>query len=419
MGQLSVKRKILRIFPAFRHINYRYYFFGQLISFTGSWLQTVAQGWLVFQLTHSPLMVGVVGALQFLPLFFFSLVGGVIADRVNKKGLLLITQSASLILAFALGMLTMFEMVNVWVVAVFAFLSGIVNAVDTPGRQSFAAELVSREHLPSAIAINMSTFNSARIVGPALAGILIATVGAGGTFIINALTFLAPLIALTLMDIKSEKVTHKHSALRAIKNGVKFAYTHTLIKNMLLMTMATSIFGWTFITLLPVIAERIFHQTPFGLGLMYSSVGLGSVCGLVFISAFYSRLNIKNTLLSANILFVVSIILFSLTRDFFTSLTFLFFTGMGISTQMALVISTIQNNVENYLRGRIMSIFNLCNMGMFPIGNFLLGYLAENFNSPFALRVGASIVFVFSLYIFFTLRREVPEKSYKLAEQPS
>jgi len=364
-------------------------------------------------------MVGVVGTLQFLPLFLFSLIGGVIADRVNRRGLLLVTQSASLILAFALGMLTIFEMVNVWTVAIFAFVSGIVNAVDTPGRQSFTAELVSRENLPSAIAINMSTFNSARIIGPALAGILIATVGAGGTFIINAFTFLAPLIALTLMDIKSEKIIPKHNALKAIKYGVKFAYTHTLIKNMLLMTIVTSIFGWTFVTLLPVIAERIFHQTPFGLGLMYSSLGLGSVFGLVIISAFYSRLNIKNTLLFANILFVIAITLFSLTREFYSGLTFLFFAGMGISTQMALAISTIQNNVENYLRGRIMSIFNLCNMGMFPIGNFLLGYLAEEVNSPFAIRAGATVVLVFSIYIFFTLKREVPEGSYKFSEQPT
>src|SRR3989344_9134241 len=181
---ISIRRRIGRIFPALKHENYRFYFSGQLISLSGTWLQTVAQGWLVFQLTHSAYLVGLFAALLNLPVLFFGVFGGVFVDRLNKQRLLIYTQAISLVLALILGTLTILGFANVWVVAVMAFLLGVVNAIDTPGRQALTIEMVGREHLPSAINLNIGSFNIARVIGPAIAGVLIAKVGVGFTFIL-------------------------------------------------------------------------------------------------------------------------------------------------------------------------------------------------------------------------------------------
>ncbi len=401
-----LRKRIDRIFPALKHENYRYYFQGQLVSLSGSWMQIVAQGWLVFQLTNSPFMVGLVSALQHMPVLFFGVFGGVIVDRFDKQKLILLTQGASLVLALILGILTITGYINVWTVMVFAFLLGLVNALDTPARQSLIIEMVGKEHMPSAIALNVGSFNSARVFGPALAGILIARLGVGMSFIVNALTFLGPIVALKSMKLNllAPPKTNQHPLL-AIKQGLRYSYHHPIIKMVLIFTAVTSIFGWSYVSMLPVVAQRVFNQDSSGLGLLYSSFGVGAVLGTIFISAFNNRYSVKKLLLGGSFLFTIALFAFTLTTNFPLALVFMFFSGAGIAAQMALMQSIIQNNVENNLRGRVMSIFVTAHQGMLFLGNFQIGWVAEHIGSRPAIAIGATIIFLFSVYLYLTFTK--------------
>lgn len=368
-------------------------------------MQTVAQGWLVYQLTKSAYMVGLVTALQHLPILFFGIFGGVIVDRFNKQKLIIYTQGLSLILALLLGVLTLTGFVNVWIVAGFAFLLGLVNAIDTPARQSLIIEMVGREHMPSAIALNVGSFNSARVFGPALAGILIAKLGTGITFILNALTFLGPILALKSMKLNLVVVKSPQHPFLAIKQGLRYTYRHPIIKTVMVFAAITSIFGWAYVSMLPVVAEKIFHQDSFGLGLFYSIFGVGAVLGTIFISAYNNRFSVRTLLLGGCFLFTISLFGFSLTENFQIALIFQFFAGMGIAAQMALMQSIIQNHVENHLRGRVMSIFVTAHQGMLFLGNYQIGWVSEHFGVQLAMSLGASIVFLFALYLYFTFTK--------------
>lgn len=400
------KLHLTKIFPALRHTNYRFYFTGQLISLIGTWLQTVAQGWLVYDLTKSAFLVGLVGAVQFLPIFIFGIIGGVIADKFNRRKLLITTQASAMVLALILGVLTLSGFINIWVIGVLAFCLGLVNAIDTPGRQSFTAELVSREHLHSAVALNIGSFNTARVIGPAIAGFLIFKFGVGITFILNSLTFLGPLIALSSMKILrvSVKPRPQHPIL-ALKTGLKYAYHHPIIKTLLMFTVVFSIFGFSYTTMLPVIADKTYHQGPFGLGLLFSSAGLGAVLGTVIVSALYSKYSPRKLLLGGSFLFATSLFIFALTSNFTFALIVLFISGIGFASQMALIVTTIQHNIENHLRGRVMSIFTTCMLGMQPIGNLQIGFFSEQIGSRTTIALGAAIVFIFATYLYFTFTK--------------
>lgn len=368
-------------------------------------MQTVAQGWLVFQLTNSPYMVGLVAALQNLPILFFGIFGGLIADRLNKQKLIILTQSCSLALAIILGVLTITGHINVGLVILFSFLLGLVNAIDTPARQSLTIEMVGKEHMPSAIALNVGTFNTARVFGPALAGMLIAKLGAGITFIINGLTFLGPIIAVSSMKLNLKSVKSDQHPILAIKQGVRYAYYHPIIKNILIFAVFTSVFGWAFVSMLPVMAERVFHQDSFGLGLFYSSFGVGAVLGTVFISIFNSRYSVRRLLLGGSFIFTIALFAFTLTTNFPIALLLMFFAGAGIAAQMALMQSIIQNNVENHLRGRVMSLFVTCHQGMQFVGNYQIGWVSEQIGTRPAIAIGATIVFLFATYLYLTFNK--------------
>jgi len=350
-------------------------------------------------------MVGLVAALQNLPILFFGIFGGVIVDRLNKQKLIILTQIFSMILAIILGVLTITGYVNVEIVILFSFLIGLVNAIDNPARQSLTIEMVGKEHLPSAIALNVGTFNSARVFGPALAGILIATLGTGITFIINGLTFLGPIIAVRSMKLNLQTIKSNQHPLLAIKQGLRYSYQHPIIKNILIFTVFTSVFGWSYVSMLPVVADRVFHQNSFGLGLFYSSFGMGAVLGTVFISAFNNRFSVRRLLLGGSFLFTTSLFAFTLTTNFPLALVFMFISGAGIAAQMALMQSIIQNNVENHLRGRVLSVFVTCHQGMQFVGNYQIGWLSEQIGSRPAIALGATVIFIFAAYLYLTFTK--------------
>lgn len=400
-----MKKRFFSVFPALRNRNYQLYFSGQFVSLVGTWFQIIAQGWLVLKLTNSAFMIGLVAAAATLPTLVFSLFGGVIVDRFPKRTVLFWTQTTAMFLAFVLGTLTVLNLITVWQIMILAFLLGVVNAVDMPARQSFTIEMVGREDLPSAIALNSAIFNSARVIGPGLAGFLIAGLGIGETFILNGISYIAVIAVLLLMKIKAEiPQSHPHP-LRAIREGVSYGLSHPIIRTLLIFTGVVSVFGWSFGTMLPFIAQNTFHVDAEGLGYLYAASGLGAVLATVLVSAFSKKISALVFILGGNTLFALSIIGFTFSSQMSTALIFLFLSGLGILAQFSTMNTTIQSLVEDRYRGRIMSLYALMFMGLFPLGNLQIGFFSQHFGPQFAIRLGAVIVFLFGVLIYFSRKR--------------
>lgn len=410
-----MQKHIFTNFPAIKNKHFRIYLLGHFVSSTGTWIQWVTLGWLVYELTSSPFMVGLSTGIQALPVLLFTLLGGVLVDRFNKRKLLFITQVFSLILALALAFLTLLDLITVNQIIIMAFLLGVINAIDSPARQAYVAELAKKEHISSAIALNSSAFNLARVLGPSFAGIIILSLGAGAAFLINSLSFFAILIALSLIP-NTPKILHPHAhPLLAIKEGLRYAFTHSLTRNLLLFVSVSTIFGWSFSSILPVIAKEIYNQGPANLGLMYSSAGVGSVLGALLASALSRRKNPLILIFTGSLIFSTSLILLSLTANYILGLFFIFLAGLGFLLQIAITNSTIQHNVEDRLRGRVMSIYILMHFGMTPLGSFQIGFMAEHFGSPLAIRVGAIILLITAILLILGKYRL---KNSKLTPNP-
>lgn len=388
-------------FPAFRSRNYKLYFSGQLISLIGTWLQIVALGWLVLKMSNSAFLIGLITALGSLPSLFFTLFGGVIVDRFPKKKILFITQGSAMILAITLGMLTVFNVINIWEIAVIAFLMGTVAAIDIPARQAFVAELVSKDQIPSAIALNSATFNAARVIGPGIAGLLIAWIGTGGAFLINGISYVAVIAALWSMSIKTVIAEKKTGTLTAIKEGLVYSFSHPIIRMLIIFTAVSSVFGWSYSTVMPLIAANEFYLDAAGLGYMYAAGGLGALSATLLIGLFSKKVSSVYFILGGNTLFSVCIILFSYTANLTLALALLFFAGFGLLSQFAMINTTIQRLVKSEFRGRVLSIYIFMFMGLTPLGNFEVGLLSENMGTGFAIRTGAFIVFLFGVLVYF------------------
>lgn len=390
-----------KIFPALSVRNYQYYFIGQLISQIGTWLQIVAQGWLVLQLTNSAFMIGLVAAAATLPSFFFALIGGVIVDRFNKKYLIVVTQTLSMVLALALGILVVLKIITVWEIIVLSFMLGIVSAVDSPARQAFVVEMVEEDKMHSAIALNSGMFNAARVVGPSVAGILIAVVGTGGAFILNGISYIAAIIVqFLIIPIIHSKPEHPHPFL-AIKEGVVYTFSHPLIRSLLFLTAIVSVFGWSYTTIMPLIAQNIFHEGAAGLGYLYAASGLGAVVATVFVSSMSHKFSPILFIVGGNVLFALSMIGFSLTSNIWVAYFTLFFAGVGLLSAFSIINTRIQQLVENQYRGRVMSVYFLMFVGFFPIGNFEIGLISDRFGSQFAIRIGALVVLAAAIAAYF------------------
>ncbi|MBK7445489.1 MAG: MFS transporter [Ignavibacteria bacterium] len=392
---------LITAFPAFKSRNYKLYFSGQLISLIGTWLQIVALGWLVLKMTNSAFLIGLITALGSLPSLFFTLFGGVIVDRFPKKKILFITQGSAMILAITLGILTVFNVINIWEIAIIAFLMGTVAAIDIPARQAFVAELVFKDQIPSAIALNSATFNAARVIGPGIAGLLIAWIGTGGAFLINGLSYIAVIAALWSMNIESIIAEKKTGTLTAIKEGLVYSFSHPIIRMLIIFTAVSSVFGWSYSTVMPLIAANEFYLDAAGLGYMYAAGGLGALSATLLIGLFSKKVSSVYFILGGNTLFSVCIILFSFTTNLTLALVLLFFAGFGLLSQFAMINTTIQRLVKSEFRGRVLSIYIFMFMGLTPLGNFEVGLLSENMGTGFAIRTGAFIVFLFGVLVYF------------------
>jgi MFS family permease len=397
--------KIYTAFPVFRIKDYRLYFFGQLISLVGTWLQMVADSLLVLHLTNSAFWLGVVTAVGLLPVLLFSLFGGVIVDRFHTRHLLIFTNIAAMTLAFILGILVITNLISVPIILVLAFLLGIVNALDMPARQSFTVEIVGREYLPSAIALNMGMFNSSRVIGPAIAGFLIQQFSIGPAYIFNGLSFIAAIIALLIMKVQSDIPEHQAHPIQAIKDGLTYTKNHQLIRTIIVFMTFFSIFGFSYGTLLPIIAEHIFHQNASGLGIMYAASGIGALIGTFIVYPLTKKFNELQLIAGGTFTFLVALVLFSITTNYTLALVLLGIQGVAMAFPWAMLMSSVQKHVDNAVRGRVSSIATLAMLGMQPIGAFQMGFLADRFGPPFALQFGSFIVFLATIYLVFSLKK--------------
>lgn len=415
VGENSAWTRRLSAFPALQSRNYRIYFFGQFFSLIGTWLQIVAQGWLVLQLTSSPFLIGLVAALGTAPSLLFSLFGGVVVDRFPKKKILYLTQSANMVLALLLGVLTNMELATVPVIGTIAFLMGTVNAVDAPARQALVPELVGKERLASAIALNSGIFNAARVIGPGLAGLLIAGVGIGGAFIANGLSYIAVLVALYFVQMHEQPAARQLHPIQAIRQGISYSFSHPIISVLLIFVGVLSIFGWSYTTIMPVIARETYGLDAQGLGYLYSATGVGALLATYLVGRFGGRISPLIFIIGGNTLFATSLFLFSLTAYFPVALALLFLMGLGLLSQTSMMNTLIQGMVKQEFRGRVMSIYVLMFLGMAPVGSFEIGYLTEQLGIATAFELNAAIVLLFGAIIFFYRKRiQVRYRAYKI-----
>ena len=415
IGESSVfLEKLYQLFPALATKNYRIYFAAGLVSLIGTWLQIVAEAALIVYVLRPPdtaLWVGIDGAAATLPTLFLSLFGGVIVDRLPKRNILIFTQSAAMLLALIYGLLTVFHFITIYEIILLAFLLGIVTALDTPARQAFVTKLVDKDQLASAIALNSGVFNAARVIGPTLAGILTGVIGAGGAFILNGISYLPVIVGLFYMTVHESIPTEHPSPLVAIREGVSYALHHPIIRVILLMTAVSSIFGWSYSTMLPILASDTFHLGPTGLGYLYAATGVGALIAALSVSALSKKGLTVVFILGGNTVFAISLIAFTFVTYLPLAFVLLFFVGIGLLAQFSTLNSTLQHIVSDDVRGRVMSLYILVFLGFLPFGNIEVGFLSAHIGTEVAIRIGAIIVFLFGIMIF--LNRKKIQEDYK------
>lgn len=374
------------------------------ISLIGTWIQTFAQSWLVFELTNSAFLLGMVGFLSSIPMFFLSLFGGILADRMNKRNILIVTQTAFMLLAFFLAILTQMKLITPWQIMLIAVLNGIIMAFDAPSRQAVVVELVGRDNLFNAIALNSVAFNSSRIIGPALAGILIAIIGMSGCFYVNGISFLALIIALFLIKTNHNLNNNRiNTAMRDLKDGLTFIKNNRLILILITMVGMVSVFGIGYLILMPIFANDVLKVGVKGLAWLMSSSGIGALIG-AFLLARLGDFKYKGRLLVlSSFIFSVALILFSLSTLYLLSLISLVFIGASSVTAIAIINTLLQIRVPDMFRGRVMSVFMFTFAGLMPFGNLISGSIAQVLGASFTVMLSgiACLIFFAVINIIF------------------
>ena len=392
-----------KTFSALRGRNYRLFFAGQLISLIGTWMQIVAQAWLVYALTNSPLYLGIVSFASSIPALTLSLGAGVVIDRVPKRTLLIITQCAEMLLAFVLAVDVMTGWVQAWHVVILSFSLGIVDAFDVPARQAFVVEMVERrEDLMNAIVLNSAIFNTARIIGPTLAGIALALVGAAWCFFLNGLSFIAVIIGLWLMDVKPMiSAVRGVSPMTQMREGLGYIWRNQTVRTVISIVAVANLFGFGYSTLMPAFAEDVLNSGPAGLGFLSSAVGVGALTGALLLASL-GNFRHKGMLITAgNLLFPIMALFFSASKIFPLSAMILVGVGLGFMVQNVTANTLIQVTVPDELRGRVMSVYTMVFQGFFPVGSLLAGFIAQNWGIPLGAAFGAGLSLLYSLFLLW------------------
>lgn len=395
-------------FSALRFRDFRLFWVGQIVSFSGTWMHSTAQGWLVYSLTHSPHDLGLVYAASSLPILMFGLFGGAMADRFGKRGLLMLTQGISIIPALIIGALTTFGAVEVWHVISLGFLLGTVNALDIPTRQAFFINMVDKPSLMNAIALNSAAFNGARIIGPTLAGFVISAVGVAACFYLNAASFLAVLLSLYMIKAEGPAIAkiRDEGILAEIKEGMRFVAHEKEILKTVLIVAALSFFGLPFISQLPVFAVDVLDVGPKGLGFLSGAAGVGAFLSAVFIASRGEVQDKKRFMAITSISFPALLVIFALSKSYALSLITIALAGMAVVGFLATANSMIQLRSPDGIRGRVMSVYTLVFLGMTPVGHYLMGAMAEEIGAVKAVVVFASCALLISVIINLTARPE-------------
>lgn len=345
------------------------------------------------------MLLGVSGAISALPILLFSLPAGLLADRFRKRNILVLTQTTAMILAFALAALTHWQIVTINHIIVLGFMLGTVNAFDAPTRQSFVVDMVGKDDLANAIALNSAMFNGARIVGPAIAGAAIAWIGVAGAFTLNGISFIAVIIGLLMMNMKQLHTTVPKMSGNGFAEGFRYIRGNRLISGLLILTAVTSIFASSYMILMPIFANDILKLGAREFGYLMASAGIGALCGALTLSWLGDFSYKGKMLLIGNITYCLMLMLFSYSRSFHLSVIILIVAGWGMIINMALINTLIQATVPDHLRGRVMSYYTMMFLGMAPLGNFGLGLLAHWFEAPFAVRAGAVVCMVSAILL--------------------
>ena len=376
---------------ALRHKNYRLFFSGQSISLIGTWMTRIATSWLVYRLTGSALLLGVVGFAGQIPSFLLAPFAGVLVDRWNRHRLLVITQVLALLQSLAMAILALTGLIKIWQVIALSVFQGLVNAFDMPARQAFVVEMVDRrEDLANAIALNSSMVNAARLLGPSIGGVIIAAVGEGWCFMIDAISYLAVIASLLAMTITPRllKVTQDANILEQLREGWVYATRFAPIRNVLLLLALVSLVGMPYTVLMPVFANDVLHGGPNTLGLLMAASGVGALVGAMFLAARKTVLGLGKFIPITAGAFGAGLIAFSFSRIMWLSLLLMVITGLGFMVQMAVSNTVLQTIVDEDKRGRVMSFYTMAFMGTAPFGSLLAGTVAERIGAPHTLLFG-------------------------------
>ncbi|HJT52593.1 MAG TPA: MFS transporter [Candidatus Angelobacter sp.] len=376
---------------ALRHRNYQLFFSGQLISLIGTWMDQVAESWLVYRLTGSALLLGTVAFSSQIPVFLLAPIGGAVADRCNRRTILVVTQSSMMVLAFILAGLTLTHLITVWELMVLAALLGVVNAFDIPARQAFLVDMVSRDDLVNAIALNSSMFNGARVVGPAVAGIVVAAIGEGWCFFANAVSFIAVITGLLMMTMERPRLSIEGSPLQNIIEGFQFVIHNGPIHTLMILLGLVSFTAMPYAVLMPIFAEDILHGGATALGVLMGCSGLGALGGAIALAMKKSLQGLGRWVAVACTCFGVALIAFSFSRVMWLSALLLIPAGFFVMVQMASSNTLIQSMVPDQLRGRVMAVYSMMFMGMAPFGALVAGSVAHKIGAPWTVAMGGII----------------------------
>jgi len=374
--------RLAHAFRALRHRSFRVYWVGQWLSVNGTWMQTTAQAWLVYRLTSSPLVLGVLSVARFGPSLVGSPLAGVMADRFNRRTVVLLTQSASLLQAAVLAALTLSGVVRVWHVLALALIQGVVDTMDTPARQTLQVDLVGVGDLQSAVSLNSSAFNAARMVGPALGGLLVAAYGEGVCFAFNAASYLAVLVALLAIRTQAVKRPPAGSLRAELAEGMRYAWHDPQVRLVLGGVAVTSAFGLSYMTLLPVFARDVLHGGAKGYGVLLASAGLGAMIGALVAAARRGTRRMRSVMAAGQGALGAGLVALALTRHLGAASAWLVLVGLGVALQLSSTNGFLQTTAPDHLRGRAVSLYIWIFSGLSPIGGMAAGWMAEQAGAP-------------------------------------
>jgi MFS family permease len=387
-----------RTFAAFRHRNYRLFFSGQLVSVIGTWVQQVALGWLVYTLSNSAFTLGAVRFLSAIPVTLFTLLGGALADRFQKRRIVILTESTAMVLAFVLAALVYFGVIKVWQIALVGFLDGMTDAFDIPTRQSFVIEMVGKDDLMNAIALNSSLFNGARVFGPALAGLLIGIIGLTGCFFLNGVSYMAIVAAYVAMRLPPANRTPERKPMwNETVDALRYVRSHRLLRAIISLVAIVSLFGWPYSVLLPVFARDVLHVQASGYGYLMAANGVGALVGALTLASLGHFVTRRHLSFGGLFGFCIMLAVFALSRIYWLSAAALAGSGFFMIIFFATANTAVQTRVPDELRGRVMGIYALAFLGLTPFGSLLAGAVAKATSVSFTVSLGAVICLIAGL----------------------